>query len=344
MEESVAMMQSIVLEKPFLLERKEKEIPLRKPGEALVRVRNVGICGSDLHGFKGDQPYFTYPRIIGHEFSVEILEIENNRSGLEKGDRCVVDPYMACGRCLACRVGKTNCCVALEVLGVHKDGAMQEYMVLPVEKLIRSRDLTFEELALVENQCIGAHAVRRAHLSEGETALVVGAGPIGLGVIQYAMLKGARVAVMDISRERLAFCRSCLQADWFIDASKNPEEELKSITSGDFAAAVFDATGSAESQKKAIEYTAHGGRIILVGLAKGDINYFHPDFHKRELTLMSSRNATREDFENVIHSLEEGKTKVNPFITHRTTFDRVAGEFEKWCDPDEGVIKAVVEV
>jgi 2-desacetyl-2-hydroxyethyl bacteriochlorophyllide A dehydrogenase len=337
-------MQSIVLERPFHLEKKGKEIPVRGPREALVRVRNVGICGSDLHGFKGDQPYFTYPRIIGHEFSVEILEIEENRHGLERGDRCVVDPYMACGRCVACRAGKTNCCVSLEVLGVHRDGALQQYMVLPVEKLIRSANLTFEELALVENQCIGAHAVRRADLSKGEIALVVGAGPIGLGVVQHALLMGARVAVMDISGERLAFCRSCLQAGWFIDASKDPVEEIESITSGELAAAVFDATGSVESQKKAIEYTAHGGRIILVGLAKGDISYFHPDFHKRELTLMSSRNATREDFENVILSLENGRTKVKPFITHRTTFDRVAREFEKWLDPGEGVIKAVVEV
>lgn len=338
------MMQSIVLEKPFVLEMKKKEIPQRKPGEALVRVRNVGICGSDLHGFKGDQPFFSYPRIIGHEFSVEILEIEEDSHGLTAGDRCVVDPYMACGRCVACRAGRTNCCVSLEVLGVHRDGAMQEYMALPVEKLIRSADLSFEELALVENQCIGAHAVRRAGLSQGEIALVIGAGPIGLGVIQYALLEGARVAVMDLSHERLAFCRNCLEADWFIDASKDPVEELRSITSGDFAAAVFDATGSVESQKKAIEHTAHGGRIVLVGLAKGDINYFHPDFHKRELTLMSSRNATREDFENVIQSLEKRTAKVVPFITHRTTFDRVPVEFEKWLDPSEGVIKAVVEV
>jgi len=320
----------------------ERPMPERGPGEALVRVKCVGICGSDLHAFQGNQPYFSYPRIMGHELSGEIVEIGENTRGLKAGDRCVVNPYLACGRCIACRRGKTNCCVGLEVFGVHVDGGMQEYVTLPLENLIPSDKLTFEQMALVENQCIGAHAVRRADLDEGEYALVIGAGSIGLGVIQFAKNKGARVIVLDLSARRLAFCRDTLGVEHTLDASKDPEEILRAVTSGDMPTAVFDATGSPPSMKQALRYAAHGGQIILVGLVQAEIGYFHPDFHKREMTLKSTRNAIREDFENVIRGLEQGRVDVGPMITHRTPFDKMIEAFEGWLDPDSGVIKSVV--
>lgn len=337
-------MQTIVLTEPFRLDMEERPQPVPGPGEALVRVCRIGICGTDLHAFEGKQPYFTYPRILGHELSVEIVEIGENRRGLNTGDRCVVNPYLACGRCIACRNDKPNCCAALAVLGVHVDGGMAEYMTIPGEALVPATDLTLEEMALVENQCIGAHAVGRAGVGEGEHVLVLGAGPIGLGVIQFAKLRGAKVLVADIVEERLAFCRKHLIVEGAWDAREGLLDRVRSATSGDMAAVVFDATGNPTSMAEAYQYVAHGGRLVLVGLVQDRIAFPDPEFHKREMTLLGSRNATNEDFETVINSLAGGRASVKPFITHRTAFQDVPKEFPQWLAPDAGVVKAVVEV
>jgi 2-desacetyl-2-hydroxyethyl bacteriochlorophyllide A dehydrogenase len=337
-------MQTIVLNEPLQLEVREAPMPEPGPGEALVRVRRIGICGTDLHAFEGTQPYFSYPRILGHELSVEIAEIGANTAGLKPGDLCVVNPYLNCGHCIACRNGKPNCCAELKVLGVHVDGGMAEYMTVPDDKLVPAGKLDPDQAALVENQCIGCHAVRRANLEAGEDALVIGAGPIGLGVIQFAQLSGARVIVLDISQERLAFCRDALGVQDTIHASDQTEATIRSMTSGDLPTAVFDATGSAASMQRAFDLVAAGGRLVLVGLVQAEIGFHDPEFHRREMTLLSSRNATRQDFETVIECLEAGKVQVAPLITHRVAFDRVVAEFGQWLAPDSGVVKAIVEM
>ena len=165
-------MKTIVLEKPGSFQLTERPSPGDPaPGQALVRIHRVGVCGSDIHAFKGNQPFFTYPRVVGHELGVEIVAVGPNEKGLAVGDRCAVEPYLHCGRCIACRRGKTNCCVALQVLGVHTDGGMCEFIAVPVGKLHRSRTLSPDQLALVEMLTIGAHAVRRAQLEPGENVL-----------------------------------------------------------------------------------------------------------------------------------------------------------------------------
>jgi 2-desacetyl-2-hydroxyethyl bacteriochlorophyllide A dehydrogenase len=337
-------MQSIVLEKPRKFLLREDPQPAPSEGEALVRVRRIGVCGTDLHAFEGHQPYFSYPRILGHELSVEIMEIGENPQGLGAGESCVINPYLACGQCVACRLGKANCCADLKVMGVHVDGGMREIMTVPQGNLIRAGELSFDQAALVENQCIGAHAVRRAGLKKGEHTLVIGAGPIGLGVIQFAVLEGARVTVTDINPERMAFCGDHFNVEHLVEAGAHQRQELEAITSGAFFTSVFEVTGNPGSMMKAIDHVAHGGRMILVGLVQADIRFFHPDFHKREMTLKSSRNAVQADFEHVIRSLEDGRATVDPFLTHRTSFDRVIQEFETWLEPDTGVIKAMVDV
>jgi 2-desacetyl-2-hydroxyethyl bacteriochlorophyllide A dehydrogenase len=338
------MMQRIILEQPNQFKMVEVEAPPIKPGEALVRVRRIGICGTDLHAFRGRQPYFTYPRVLGHELSGEIVEIGDNAHGLDEGDYCVIMPYLSCGTCIACRQGKTNCCTQLKVYGVHIDGGMQAYIAMPVGNLIKSEKLTLEQMALIENQSIGAHAVRRAQIETGEYALVIGAGPIGLGVIQIAGAAGAEVIVMDIDDQKLAFCRESMKVKHTINALNDPAARLEAITAGDYPTVVFDATGSPQSMMTAFNYVAHGGRYVLVSLVKADITFYDPDFHKRELTLMSSRNATLEDFATVIRAMENGTIVTEPLITHRVPFEQMIGQFESWLKPETGVIKAMVEL
>lgn len=323
---------------------KEMELPTVRPGEALVRVRRIGICGTDLHAYRGEQPYFTYPRILGHELSGEIAETGSNSYGLKVDDPVVIIPYVECGRCVACRQGKTNCCTRLNLFGVHWDGGMREYMSVPLDHLIKCQNLSLDQMAMVECLGIGAHAVRRSQLREGEIALVIGAGPIGLGVMQFAKEAGAKVIALDIVQERLRFCRNQIKVDYTIHAKEDPSKEIESITNGDYPTVVFDATGNAKSMMKAFHLVAPGGRLILVGLVQEQITFYDPDFHRRELSLMSSRNATLGDLEHVIESLEKGRVDGSSFVTHRSAFDKVIGQFESWLKPETGVIKAMVEL
>ncbi|RKP57343.1 zinc-binding alcohol dehydrogenase family protein [Cohnella endophytica] len=319
--------------------------PVLSEGNALVSVRRVGICGTDLHAYKGNQPFFDYPRILGHELSGIIERIEDNSEGLKAGDQVSIIPYLHCGTCVACRRGKTNCCTDMKVLGVHADGGMRERISVPISHLLRADGLTLDEAAIVEPLAIGAHAVRRADLAPGDAVLVIGSGPIGLGVMAFAKQTGATVIAMDINDERLDFCRSWAQVDHTINAQEaDAKSKLAELTAGEFPVAVFDATGNAKSMTNAFELVAHGGKLIFVGLIKGDITFSDPDFHKRELTLMGSRNATKADFYHVMDILGNYQLDIGRYITHRSSFDGMIDEFETWLKPESKVIKAIVEL
>lgn len=341
---SVHILKGIVCEKVNHLKQIELEAPVRSEGEAIIRIRRVGICGTDMHAYRGNQPYFTYPRVLGHELAGIIEEIGENEQGLKAGDQVGIIPYLECGNCIACRNGKKNCCVDLKVLGVHEDGGMRELIAVPVTHLIQTNDLTLDQTAVIEPLSIGAHAVRRADISKGETVLVIGAGPIGLGVIAFAKFQGARVIAMDMNSDRLAFCRTWANVDETIDAAKDPKAQIEVLTNGDYPTIVFDATGNVQSMNDSFSYVAHGGKLVFVGLVKADISFHDPEFHKREMTLLSSRNATREDFENVASALRDGKVDVSRFITHRAAFDDMIPQFEKWLQPESKVIKAMVDL
>lgn len=317
--------------------------PAAGPGKAVVRIRRVGICGTDMHAYKGNQPYFTYPRILGHELAGTIEQIGDGADGLREGDQAAIIPYLHCGTCIACRRGRTNCCAKLRVLGVHTDGGLRERIAVPVTHLIKTDGLSLDQTAVLEPLAIGAHAVRRSGAGHGDTVLVIGAGPIGLGAAAFAKLAGARVIAMDLSDSRLAFCRDWAGADHTVVASGEPAAELAELTDGDFPSVVIDATGSARSMMDAVGYLAHGGTLVYVGLVKNDIAFPHPDFHKRETTLMGSRNATREDFEHVLHAVRSGLIDTDRYITHRAPFDEMIESFGKWLRPESGVIKAMVE-
>jgi 2-desacetyl-2-hydroxyethyl bacteriochlorophyllide A dehydrogenase len=340
-------MKTIFLEQPGLL-RLADTPPPDEPGagQALVRVRCVGVCGTDLHAFKGEQPFFSYPRVLGHELGVEVVAIGpvERQPELAVGDYCSVNPYLNCGHCSACRRGRPNCCLNLAVLGVHIDGGMRELIAVPIDKLRKSSRLALDQLALVEMLCIGAHAVRRAQLMPGEQVLVIGAGPIGLSAIQFAQIAGANVIGMEVSEHRREFCRRQLGVERWVDGRRDPLPQIEDLLSGELPTAVFDATGNAGSMMRAFNYVAHGGKLIFVGLFQGDVTFHDPDFHRRELTLMSSRNATDDDFAQAIGLLEAEKIDVAPWITHRVAPEELPGAFPGWVTPESQVVKAMLEL
>jgi len=343
MKETTNNMKTIILDKPGQWQFSQtEEPPTPRAGEALVRIRQVGVCGTDLHAFRGEQPFFTYPRILGHELGVEIAAVAPEEQTLSVGMRCADLPYLNCGHCPPCRRGKPNCCLNLKVIGVHIDGGMREFAIIPTTHLYPSPTLTFEQLALVEPLSIGAHAVTRTQLSKDERVLVVGAGPIGLAVTQFALLEGASVLVMDISEQRLAFCQQLYPGVTCIDGRGDPLAALQAVVADDLPTAVFDATGNPQSMQAAFSYVGYGGRLIFVGLFQGDVTFHDPYFHSHELTLLSSRNSTSTEFHRIINYLEAGQIQLAPWITNRATADTMIEAFPTWFNRDSGVIKALI--
>ncbi len=317
------------------------------PELARVRVHRIGVCGTDWHAFAGRQPFFSYPRVLGHELGVEVLEVapaSANPRDITVGDRCCVEPYLNCGQCIACRRGKTNCCENIAVLGVHTDGGMREELDVPINKLHRANGLSFDQLALVETLCIGAHAAGRANVEAGETVLVIGAGPIGLAVTQFLSVAGARILVMDISEQRLEFCRRVAPIAGTINPTLgDAAAQIRAQNEGELPTCVMDATGHAASMQGTFELAAHGGRIVFVGLVQAEISFDDPNFHKRELTLMGSRNATADDFARVIGLIEAGQIDTTAWITHRLNLSEVATRFAA-MQGTAGLVKAMIEV
>jgi 2-desacetyl-2-hydroxyethyl bacteriochlorophyllide A dehydrogenase len=338
------IMQSLVCIQPGVFEYKEIARPILQKGYSVLEIKRIGVCGTDLHAFEGTQPYFEYPRILGHELAAIIHET-SKESGFEKGEPVTIIPYFHCGHCIACINGKPNCCVNMKVCGVHVDGGMRDYLLVPDYSLVKSNGLSLEELALVEPLAIGAHSIQRAGIQKDEFVLVIGAGPIGLGIMEFARIADAHVIAADINEQRLAFCKDKLQVEYAINVlSENITERLKDITKGNMPTVVIDATGSLKAINSAFLYMAHGGRYVLVGLQKENIAFSHPEFHKREATLMSSRNATRSDFEHVINSMKKGLVNPSTYITHTLSFKKVKDNFSSLLDPVNGVIKAMIQM
>lgn len=341
-------MKAIQLEKPQSFRFIEvSEPPSPGPGEALVRIHRIGICGTDYGGFLGKMPFYSYPRIPGHELGVEVIAIGAEVTNVKVGDRCAVEPYINCQRCYSCRRGLTNCCESHQTLGVMCDGGMCERMILPARKLHVSKKLSMEQLALVETLAIGCHAVDRGELRAGEHALIIGAGPIGLSAIEFVKVTGAKCIVMDLNEERLRFCRERMGVDYTIVSRGDGSElsALQEITRGQLADVVIDATGSNKSMSGAMQYCAFGGRLVYVGITQQEVSFPHaPVMHRRQLTLLASRNALSGDFSRIISLIEDGRINTDPWITHRVPFAQLIEEFPGWLRPESGVIKAVVEM
>jgi 2-desacetyl-2-hydroxyethyl bacteriochlorophyllide A dehydrogenase len=337
-------MRAIRLVEPFVFENLNvSDVTAAPAGHTLVRVDSIGICGTDLHGYRGKQPFFTYPRILGHELGVEVIALGAGVSHIKVGDRCSVEPYLNCGQCVACRAGKTNCCTSLSVLGVHVDGGMQDVICVPAHKLHVANDLSFEQLALVETLCIGAHAVDRAQMHPDEWTLVIGAGPIGLSVIEFAKQHTRNLIVMDVNEARLSFVRAHHKNAQTVVADTDAIHKINTLTNNDLPTLVFDATGNAASMMQAFQFVAHGGRLVFVGLVQSDITFHDPHLHRREITLLSSRNAQPQNFTQTIDLIRGGQIDTRAWITHRASADTLIAQFTEWLKPENGVIKAVVK-
>ncbi len=336
------IMKAILLDEPGHFSTAQIADPQPQSNEAIVKITRVGMCGTDLHAYRGKQPFFTYPRILGHEIGAEIVAAPVNELGLRVGTHCAVEPYMNCGECLACRNGKSNCCVKLKLFGVHLDGGLSEYLAVPLNKLHPSAALSFDQLALVEPLSIGAHAVFRAQLKDDEIILVIGTGPIGLAIIAHAQNFGVKIIAMDVSADRLAFAQKHFAVAATIQAGPNVMEQLSDLTSGEMPLVVFDATGNPGSMNESFNLIANGGRLILVGLHLEFVTFRDQDFHRRELTVMSSRNATAADFKRTLTLLEAGKIDITPWVTHRVRAENLIEQFPSWLDARAGFIKAVV--
>lgn len=340
-------MKAILLEKPELFRHIEIDPPAPPgPGQALVQVHRVGICGTDISGYLGKMPFYSYPRIPGHELGVEIVATGPDITHVQPGDRCSVEPYINCEHCYACRRGNSNCCESLQVLGVHTDGGMRPQFLVPARKLHKSRILTLDQLALVETLAIGCHAVYRGNPQPDENVLVIGAGPIGLATIEFVKLSGARTLVLDLNAQRLEFCRSRMGIEHTILSSGNGSEleQLKQLTHGVLPTVVIDATGSNKSMSNALNYVAHTGKLVFVGITTAEISFGHPLMHRREMTLLASRNALPDDFRRIIRLIEENKINTQPWITHRANFNTLLDLFPSYTRPETGVIKAMLHV
>jgi 2-desacetyl-2-hydroxyethyl bacteriochlorophyllide A dehydrogenase len=341
-------MRALLLEEPKHLAFMDlPEPPPPGPGEAVVRVHAVGICGTDYGGYLGKMPFFSYPRIPGHELGVEVVAVGGDVGHVKPGDRCCVEPYINCQTCHPCRRGLPNCCVNHQTLGVHCDGGLRPLFTVPARKLHPSPRLTHAQNALVETLAIGCHAIDRGGAGPDDTLLVIGAGPIGLAVVEFGRLSGARVIVMDRVPERLEFVRSRMGVAETVlaaDAEAN-QAALRELTGGDLCTVVVDATGNAASMAEALAYCSFGGRLVYVGITPAELAFPHaPVMHRRELAILASRNAPSRDFARIIALIEEGRIDTRPWITHQLAFDDTIAAFPTLLDPASGVIKAVVRL
>ncbi|MER8518012.1 zinc-binding alcohol dehydrogenase family protein [Mesorhizobium sp. M0644] len=337
-------MKAVVCRSPGELVLEDRPAPGAPPaGWALVAVSHVGICGTDYHIFEGKHPFLAYPRIMGHEVSGTVIEVSEDVD-LAVGEAVIVNPYLACGKCIACRQGKPNCCVRIEVLGVHRDGAMCEQILVPAQNLYPANGLSLADAAAVEFLAIGAHAVRRSLADPGARTLVIGAGPIGLGTALFARIAGLDVTLLDMSAERLGFAESELGFAT-LDGSRGAAADLvREATGGDGFDVVFDATGNTRSVQSAFAHVAHGGALVLVSVVKDDIAFSDPEFHKREMMLIGSRNALRVDFDHVAASIRNGALPLAKLVTHRTTLGETPHDLARWAHEKSGLIKAVIQV
>ena len=329
-------MKALICSAPGALSLAEIAAPAPPPpGWVRLDVSHVGICGTDFHIYQGSHPFLAYPRIMGHEVS-GIVGACGEGVSLRPGEKVILNPYLACGTCGACRQGKQNCCANIAVLGVHRDGAMCESLLVPETNLYPSGDLAMDHAAVVEMLAIGAHAVRRSGATAGH-ALVIGAGPIGLGTALFARIAGQSVTLFDTDTDRLA-----LLTDLGFATCSAPEDVLRDV--GEGFDLVYDATGNATSMEAAFGYVAHGGSLVLVSVVKDVIRFSDPEFHKREMTVIGSRNALKQDFDHVVLALSQGLIPMGKIVTHHTTLARAVDDLPRWAKAKDGLVKAVIRV
>lgn len=336
-------MKVLLCEEPGRISLTKRQMPTRGKGEVLVRIRYIGVCGTDFHIYAGQHPFLSYPRIMGHELS-GIVEEAGPGSAFAPGDAVYIVPYLACGTCQACQKGLTNACMNIEVLGVHRDGGMAEFLCVPETNLHKIGDISLKDAAMIEFLAIGAHGVKRGDIKPQDRVLITGAGPIGMAAMIFAKSRGANVTALDMRADRLNFARDRLNIDHILPKSAKTDSQILDITDGNGFDVVIDATGTVGAMEHGFNFLAHGGRYVFLSVVRQNICFSDPEFHKREATLFASRNAQPDDFAEVVRQIEAGHVPTDALNTHNGHIEDGPDLFVSWAKPETGVIKAIFSI
>ena len=316
------------------------------PDDVLLRIRTIGFCGSDLNTYRGLNPLVTYPRVPGHEIAAEIVSLGAAVPAglLEPGMTVTVYPYTSCGHCPACRRGRTNACRDNQTLGVQRDGALTEFIAVPWQKVVRADGLSIRQLALVEPLSVGFHAVDRGRVTPSDVVAVIGCGAVGLGAVAGAHARGAHVIAVDVDDAKLALAQKAGARDLVNTPASSLRERIAALTSGDGADVVIEAVGLAETFVAAVEAVAFTGRVVYIGYTKGAVAYDSSLFVKKELDILGSRNATLDDFRDVIEMLREEKFPCDGAVTRSVALEDAAEALETWHRDPRLVTRIHVDV
>lgn len=324
----------------------ERPQPRPAAGEVLLQVKRLGYCGSDLNTFRGFNPMVTLPRVPGHEIAAVIAEVTPGvPEQFKVGRVTTVLPYTTCGQCSSCRSGRVNACRNNQTLGVQRDGALTEFIAVPWQKLVWSDTLTLAGHALIEPLSVGFHAVERGRVTGADTVMVFGCGMIGLGAISgAAFLRGARVIAVDVDDKKLALARKAGAAETVNSKSANLHEQLQALTQGEGPNVVIEAVGLPATFRGAVDEVAFAGRVVYIGYAKEAVSYETKLFVMKELDILGSRNATIQNFSDVIQVLESGRYPVNETITRTVPFAAADAALADWAADPSRVTKIQVEL
>ena len=338
-------MKTILIREPGDVVIEEREKPVRKPGEVLLKVLYGGICGSDLGTFRGTFAYASYPRSPGHEFSGEIVEIDENDRGLKPGMIVTCNPYFNDETCYSCQRGLVNCCEHNETLGAQRDGAFSEYVSIPIERVYDGKGLPAKTLALIEPFCISWHGVSRANVQEGDKVLIVGAGTIGVLAANAAKARGAQVYIADIAKEKLDYAVNTFHLDGAIlnTSAEDLEKQIHEITGGNGFDVAIEAVGLPSTFQNCIDAAAYGGRVVLIGVGKKNLDFNFTLIQKKELNLFGSRNALKKDFLKLIDLVKSGKVDLEKIVTNTYKLDDAAKAFQEFSDNAGSMLKVVID-
>lgn len=338
-------MKSICIEEIGKVTIREQEMPVRKEGEALLKLLYGGICGSDLSSYKGKSPYVSYPRVPGHEFSAQIVEIDDNDLGLEPGMIVTCNPYFNCGQCYSCQRGMVNCCMTNETMGVQREGAFSEYITMPVERIYDGKGIPADVLAMIEPFCISYHGMKKAHIQPGERVLVIGAGTIGVLAALSAKRMGAEVTICDVSRSKLDYAKEHFGADHTL-LNTDPETfqaEVARLTDGRGFDVTAEAVGLGSTFLNCVDAAAFGGRMVQIGVGKQTPEFDFTKIQKKELQIFGSRNALKEDFLQLIDWVNGGEVDLKPLLTKEYHYLDAEKAFRDLDENNASILKIVFQ-
>lgn len=338
-------MKTIIINNPGEIHIIEQAMPVRKQGEALLKILYGGICGSDLGTYRGTFAYASYPRIPGHEFSAEIIEIDDNDLNLKPGMIVTCNPYFNCGHCYSCQRGLVNCCTSNKTMGAQRDGAFSEYITMPIERIYDGKGLSAKTLALIEPFCISYHGISRANIQPNDKVLVIGAGTIGVLAAVAAKTKGAKVYISDVAENKMNYAIETFGLDGGIlnDSPENFIKCVEEITNGNYFDVTIEAVGLPSTFQACIDAAAFGARMVQIGVGKRTHEFDFTLLQKKELNVYGSRNALKKDFLELIDLVKSGKVDLEKIVTNTYELDEADKAFADFSQNAASMLKVVIK-